>query len=254
MFKEIRHVLKNSFEFSREEFLELAEKASKFIFNYVIRPRWTMEKFLFKGEAEIDKLSIERAARFFNDYSYYPRGITEFLEFHKESTLDVVTWKKLHAKMDEQLMSMLPSSLNSLMMPLFDMFQFADESDKVPIDAVILFFRDKSATEAVDRIEFAKEVKNFQSLDLPVLEMILQATSKEVSHKIEVLSSLEEPPKEFRTFERQTVTNPLMPETNQKLKVPVEGAINSDQDNSQSEENSDLNVSRTFPFGTCAAT
>ncbi len=246
LFKEIRHVLKNYFEFSKEEFLELAEKASKFIFNYVIRPRWTLEKFLFKGETEIDKLSIEKAARFFNDYLYYPREIAEYLEFHKKSTLDIATWKKLHAKIDEHLLSMLPSSLDSLTASLFKMFQFAAGDEKVPTDAVILFFRDKSATEIVDRVEFAKEINNIQSINLPDLEMILQATSKEVSQKIDLLPSVEEPPIDFRTFERQTVTMPLMPETNQKLKVPVEVGIDSSQSDSHSEENSDLKASEHF--------
>jgi hypothetical protein len=246
LFKEIRHVLKNYFEFSKEEFLELAEKASKFIFNYVIRPRWTLEKFLFKGETEIDKLSIEKAARFFNDYLYYPREIAEYLEFHKKSTLDIATWKKLHAKIDEHLLSMLPSSLDNLTASLFKMFQFAAGDEKVPTDAVILFFRDKSATEILDRVEFAKEINNIQSLNLPDLEMILHATSKEVSQKIDLLPSVEEPPIDFRTFERQTVTMPLMSETNQKLKIPVEVGMNSSQNDSHSEENSDLKASEHF--------
>ncbi len=247
LLKEVRHVLKNSFEFSRDEFLDLSEKASKFIFNYVIRPRWTFEKFLFKGEAEIDKSSIDKAMRFFSDYSYYLRGIAEFLELHKQATIDVETWKQLHVKMDEQLLGMLPSNLDSLTISLFKLFRFATGSKRVPTDAMILFFKDKSATDIVDRLEFTKENKNIPSLDLPDLEIILQATSREVSQRIEVLSSVEEPPKEFRTFERQTVTNPLMPDTNQKLSVPIDGAINSGQNNSQSEEVSNLEESQHLP-------
>ncbi len=211
LLKEIRHIFKNSFEFSREEFLELADRASKFVFNYVIRPRWTLEKFLFKGEPEVDRISITKAIRFLDDYPYYPKGMIEYLDFQKRDTVDVETWKKIHGKIDEQLLGMLPSSLGTLMEPMSKLFGFSIGSGKVPIDAMILFFRDKSAAEIVDRIEFTKEVKGVQFLDVPSLTTILQASSKDVSQKVEVLQTPEEPPKEFRTFDRQTFTNPLRP-------------------------------------------
>ena len=217
LLKEIRHVLKNSFEFSREEFLEMTDRATKFIFNYVIRPRWTLEKFLFKGETEVNKENIEKASRFLADYPYYPKGILEYLDFNKRELLDVESWKQLHAKIDEHLLSALPSKAPSLTSAIFDLFAFSIGGDRVPTDALILYFRDKSAPEAVDRLEFAKELKNIQSLDKATLSMILEATSKDVDQKIAVLKTPEEPPKEFHTFERQTVTNPFTPH---EIEVP----------------------------------
>ena len=211
LFKEIRHILKNNYEFSREEFLELADKASKFVFNYVIRPRWTLEKFLFKGDSQIDRAAISKASRSLNSYSYYPKGITEYLDFHAKSSLDVETWKRLHAKIDEHLVSTLPAKLSSLTSALFSLFEFASGTGKVPSEAMILFFKDKSATEIVDRIEFAKDVKNINSLDVMTLAMIMEASSKDVSQNVAVLPSSEEPPKEFRTFNRQKVSNPPRP-------------------------------------------
>ncbi len=218
--REIRHILKNSYEFSREEFLELADKASKFVFNYVIRPHWTLEKFMFKGEQEIDRASINRASRFLSCYSYYPRGITEYLDFHGKSSLDIETWRKLHAKIDEHLLSTLPAKLSSLTASLFGLFEFASGNEKVPSDAMALFFRDKSAADIVDRIEFARDVKNIPSLDVMTLAMILEAASKDVSQNVAVLPSSEEPPKEFRTFERQKVSHPLRPEEAVPRAVP----------------------------------
>ncbi len=219
LLKEIRHVLRNSFEFSREEFLELTDRASKFIFNYVIRPRWTLEKFLFKGETEVSRENIEKAARFLNDYPYYPKGIVEYMEFHNLEKLDVETWKKLHAKIDEHLLSTIPSKAANLASALFSLFQFSTGSERVSTDAFILFFRDKSSPEYVDRLEFAKELKNVQSIDSVTLSMILEATSKDVDQNIAVLKTPEEPPKEFRSFERQTVTSPLF---QQGIELPGE--------------------------------
>ena len=273
LFKEIRHVLKSSFEFSREEFLDLAEKASKFIFNYVIRPRWTLEKFLFKGETEIDKSNLEKSARFFNDYSYYLRGIIEYLEFHKKNKLDVETWKKLHTKIDEQLLDMIPTvdsipasrdsenatrwtSLESLINPLFELFQFASGNGtvvkgeaalagKVPTDAMILFFKDKAATDIMDRLEFAREVKNIQFLDMVSLKIILQAESKESSVKVEVLPLIEEPPKEFKKYELP----PEKPhEEDGKKSEMGEGDAAAEQLRSRvmEQENSDVKVPGSF--------
>ncbi len=222
LFKEIRHILKNSYEFSREEFLDVADKASKFLFNYVIRPKWTLEKFLFKGEKEIDRASVRKASRYFHYYVYYPKGITEYLDFHGKTTLDIDTWKRLHAKIDEHLLSTLPAKLNSLTSPLFALFKFSSDSDRVPSDAALLFFRDKSATEIVDRVEFSKEVKNIRSLDLATMTMILEATSSDVDQNIAVLPKSEEPPKEFRSFERQKVSHPIHPEEPVISRMPDE--------------------------------
>ncbi len=221
LFREVRHILKNSYEFSREEFLELVDKASKFIFNYVIRPRWTLEKFLFKGEHQADQASIRKASRFLNCYSYYPKGIDEYLDFNRRDSLDVETWKRLHGKIDEHLLGTLPAKLSNLTSALFGLFEFASGAEKVPSDAMALFFRDKSAAEIVDRIEFARDVKSILSLDVITLSMILEATSSDVSSDIAVLPAKEEPPKEFRAFERQRVTHPLHPENPAPKETPA---------------------------------
>ena len=209
LLKEIRHALKNSFSFTKEEFAALTEKAVKFIFNYIIRPHWTVEKFIFKSETAIDRSSIENAARFFSDYPYYLRGIMEYLEFHstsrvvdKKNEMETAMWNKLHAKIDEQLLSMLPAGLENLTAPLFKLFQFVSSGDGVPVDALILFFHDKSAAEIVERIEFAKAANNIQTLDLPSLKMVLQAATKDLRsrreeiQKVDVLPISNKPTKE----------------------------------------------------------
>lgn len=220
LFKEIKHVLKNSYEFSREEFLELADKASKFVFNYVIRPRWTFEKFLFKGESQVDRPAVRKASRFFHCYVYYSKGIVEYLDFHGKTSLDIETWRRLHAKIDEHLLSTLPAKLDSLTSPLYELFRFSSGVEKIPSDALILFFKDKAGNEIVDRVEFAKDVKNIRSLDLATLTMILEATSRDVDQNIAVLPKSEEPPKEFRSFERQKVSHPIHPQEPVAKEIP----------------------------------
>ncbi len=203
LFKEIRHAIKNSFEFTREDFLDLADKASKFLFNYVIRPHWTLEKFLFKGEHEISRPNFYRAERFLNNYPYYLRGIIEYMEFQNKDSMDLEGWRKLHGKIDEHLLGSLPSNVESLTSALMELFVFASGYSKIPIDALILFFRDKSADEIIDRIEFAKEVKGFESLDFRDIESILQAQSKEMVKTVELLGSAVDSSKEYQSFERR---------------------------------------------------
>jgi hypothetical protein len=212
LFKEIRHAIKNSFEFSREDFLDLTDKASKFLFNYVIRPRWTLEKFLFKGEREISKSNFYRAERFLNEYPYYLKGIIEYMEFQNKESIDIENWKKLHGKIDEHLLSSLPSNAESLTNSLLDLFAFASGFSKIPIDALVLFFRDKSADEIVDRIEFAKEVRGFQSLDFRDVESILTASSKDATQTVELPRSQLEFSKDYQSFERRAAAERLSKE------------------------------------------
>ncbi len=209
LFKEIRHTVKNYFEFPREDFLELADKASKFLFNYVIRPRWTLEKFLFKGERDISKVNFYRAERFLNNYTYYPKGIIEYMEFQNKDSIDLEGWKKLHAKIDEHLLGSLPSNTESLTNSLLELFKFAAGYPKIPTDALILFFRDKSAGEIVDRIEFAKEVKGFLSLDFRDFDSILQASSKDLIQTVELPRPQLNTSDEYRSYERRAAEERL---------------------------------------------
>ena len=203
LFKEIRHAVKNSFEFSREDFLDLTDKASKFLFNYVIRPRWTLEKFLFKGEKEISKANFFRAERFLGDYPYYSEGISEYMEYQKRDSIDFESWKKLHAKIDEHLLATLQLNAQSITGPLGELFEFAAGYFKIPADALILFFRDKSAVGVVDRLEFAKEVRGIQSLDYHDFESILEASAKEITQTVELPRSKLETSKDYQSHERR---------------------------------------------------
>ncbi len=220
LFKQVRQILKNSYEFPREEFLELADKASKFAFNFVIRPRWTLEKFLFKGDQQTDKAAIIRAARFFGCYAYYSKGIIEFLDFHGKTTIDIETWRKLHAKIDEHLISTLPAKLETLTTPLFRLFQFSSDTTVIPSDAIILFFKDKGADEIVDRVEFAKEVRNIPALDLTNLAYVLEAASKDLSQNIGVLPKTADAPRELKDYDRQKYASPTSTEGNAGNGVP----------------------------------
>lgn len=131
LFREIHHAIKASFEFSREDFLDMTGKSSKFLFNYVIRPKWTLEKFLFKGENEISRLNFFRAERYLSDYPYYPKGVIEYMEFQKKDSIDLESWRRLHAKMDEQLLSTLPGSAEALTKSLLELFEFATGYPKI---------------------------------------------------------------------------------------------------------------------------
>jgi len=219
LFKEIRHAVKNSFEFSREDFLDLTDKASKFLFNYTIRPRWTLEKFLFKGEREISRSNFYRAERFLNDYPYYLKGIVEYMEIQNKGSIDIDNWRKLHGKIDEHLLSSLPSNAESLTNPLLEMFSFASGFSKIPIDALVLFFRDKSGDEIVDRVEFAKEVKGFQSLDFRDIESILAATSRDATQTVALPRSQLEFAKDYQSFERRAAAERLNKENAELVNI-----------------------------------
>jgi hypothetical protein len=203
LFKEIRHAIKNAFEFTREDFLDLTDKASKFLFNYVIRPRWTLEKFLFKGEREISRSNFYRAERFLCNYPYYSKGIIEYMEFHDKDSIDLEGWKKLHAKIDEHLIGTLQTNIESLMSPLSELFAFAAGYFKVPTDALVLFLRDKSASEVVDRVEFAKDVRGMHSLDYRDFESILQAPSKDITQTVELPRPQSDSSMDYQSYERR---------------------------------------------------
>ena len=182
LFKEIRQLLKKSYRFSRDEFARLSNSYSSFLFDYIIMPRATIEKLLFKSGSEVDKFTVERASRLFVAYSYYQRAILEYIDFSGKGVIDKESWKKVHSRVDEHLISTLPSKGSTLTAALFDLFKFASGAEKIPVEAVTLFFKDKQASEIVGWIESAKEVKNLKSVDPITLSVMLEAAIKGPDH------------------------------------------------------------------------
>ena len=184
LIKEVKHLLRSSFTFTRDEFLEITDRASKFVFNYVIRPRWTLEKFLFKEEKIVSGNEVELSLRYLFDYPFYSKGIKEYLELNKKTELTIDSWKKLHGKIDSYLIGLIYENPESVLLPLYNLFLFASNKSSVPADALIIFFKDKGADEVVDRLEFARDNKEIGEIDLPTFKKILEAPGKDYTISI----------------------------------------------------------------------
>ncbi len=176
LLREIRHLLKKSYEYSQDDFVNVVIKASKFIFDFTVRPRWAIEKALFGTGQVVDKRSVEKVSRYFVAYPYYQRGVLEYMDFTGKSDIDIDSWRKVHSRIDEHLISVLPSKATTLTSSLFALFTFVSGDESIPIDAAILFFKDKQATVIVNGLEKARESKDLKWVDPITLTMILEAT------------------------------------------------------------------------------
>lgn len=184
LIKEVKHLLRGSFSFTRDEFLEVTDRSSKFVFNYIIRPKWTLEKFLFKEEKVVPRSDIEISLRYLSDYPFYTKGIREYLDLNNKTELTLDSWKKLHAKIDSQIIDMVYEKSESVLEPLYSLFLFATNKSSIPADALIIFFKDKNADDIVDRLEFARDNKGIGEIDIETFKKILVAPAKDYTIRI----------------------------------------------------------------------
>ncbi|MHB1048908.1 MAG: hypothetical protein ACYC09_02415 [Bacteroidota bacterium] len=145
--------------FTQEEFLTVCDKAVHFLFNYLCRPVWTLENFLFdeKNSLTLDELKIK--FNYCSDYSYY-RTITErYLhtknktEISREETVDLL--RKIDreiirensavevARMTEPFFTFIRSIQNTI---------GANAQRGIPPKALSYFFDDKQLPSVSDHI------------------------------------------------------------------------------------------------------
>lgn len=214
LFDEINWLSKEHAVLTRAEFIEAVERNVKLLFNYTCRPQWTMARFVYK-DLEVQTVEqILHSLRYFSDYKYY-RIVLE--KFFSRKSMEELTREKFETLLElidnEVVNSYSTEDLGNLTQPLFDIFNLDPEHEKdtVPVDALCIFYDDKSNSEIVEKLENYKREIGKESIDLTELVDVLSkadyALGVEIGDLVSkvVVGSSEEEKKEM-TEEKETAT------------------------------------------------
>ncbi len=146
--------------FSKEEYVQKLEKNVKLLFNYLCRPQWTLQKYLFADREHAATDEIIEGLRYFWNYEYYRVILREYFNKKDLTVMQARKFSDLLNHIDSEVVRNFDSrKLAHLAEPIFALFSIDStlEDQFVPVEALSIFFDDKSLSSIVERLDREKE-------------------------------------------------------------------------------------------------
>lgn len=144
--------------FEREEFLAVLDSAVKLTYNYLCRPQTTLKWYIFRGQPVKPLREVMLRFDAVSDYEYFRTVFIEWVESkqNERATFDAISateFERVIRRTDDQiLLNCTVEDLLAIMSPLFE-FIGEGEAQRVPVDALVIFFDDKNIKRLVDFLE-----------------------------------------------------------------------------------------------------
>jgi len=200
------------YTFSREEYLAVLDKCVHFLFNYLCRPQWTLESFLFeeKNELNFDELSIK--FHYCSDYPYYWTILEKYLVGKNKATLGRDEAIHLLKKIDAEIINTHSADeMAKMTIPFYEFIGFVHQNSMnggrgdLPTRSLIYFFEDKKLPNVTHHLTTLRE-QGKQSL---LFEDLVHALKESFTQKS---FSLSEEVAQVRPFEKKNFTKLQLPE------------------------------------------
>jgi hypothetical protein len=138
------------YTFLREEFLTVLDKCVHFLFNYLCRPQWTLESFLYEEKNELSFTELSLKFRYCADYPYYWTILDQYLLGKNKNSLGRDEAIHLLKKIDAEIVNTHSAEdMAKMTIPFYEFIGFIHQNslnggpNDLPTKALIYFFEDK---------------------------------------------------------------------------------------------------------------
>jgi hypothetical protein len=151
-FVQITEELKKTKRFSLEYVAKLILHASSFTINYLIRPKWTLSKFVFDESNHKSTNEIKQILNYIYYYKYLMKIITSYINTKKILSMNVEEFETLLNKADKLgVESYLPNIIITSLKSMAEFFNIGEvKKFRIPLMAVELFLEEKELTKHLD--------------------------------------------------------------------------------------------------------
>lgn len=174
--------------FSREEYVQKLEKNVKLLFNYLCRPQWTLQKYLFADREHAATDDIVDGLRYFHNYEYYRIILREYFNKKDLTVMNAQKFGELLNHIDSEVVRKFDSrKLAHLAEPIFTLFSVGTGAEEkfVPVEALSIFFDDKNLLSIVERLDREKEQR--EQITLHDLVMLISEVDFTMSYDISAI-------------------------------------------------------------------
>ena len=169
--------LSYAYTFDRENYLRALDDAVHFAANYLFRPRWTLEQFLFEDRTTVPLTSLETRLIYVTDYTYLGEILLRILRRRGAPEVTVEEVRALLEKIDDQVVQQhSPKELANLTRPIFGFMLQGDEAvDRpIPVEPLLLFFEDKKMRFLRDYLDGIVGIRKVSGLSLSDLTTLIE--------------------------------------------------------------------------------
>ncbi len=162
--------------FSQREFLNTLENGVHFLENYLCRPRWTLEHFIFEKEERVPVDSMLSNLEYFTDYSYLRDLIERASRIKGWFEIERGAFRSLVARIDAQVvMKHSAHEMAMLTRPIYDFLclEEAPFDRAIPLKPLLVFFDDKEMKVLKEHVEEMAKTKGRSELSLAELAEII---------------------------------------------------------------------------------
>ena len=146
-------ILLKSAKIPCSEIPKILDSAVQTYFNFTIRPRTTLKHFIFGNKDEMLLNEIIYKLNYFLESNYLIQGFINYIKNNIEDD-DTVTLSRFNSiikEIDDNVFSKLSyNEINNLFTNLYKLFYFSFDNpgeSKIPTEALIIYFDDKSLTD-----------------------------------------------------------------------------------------------------------
>lgn len=182
------------YTFDKKGFSDSLDRCIHFLFNFLCRPQWTLENFLFDESDFITVDDLKRKFRFCSDYRYYWSVLEPYCTSKNFTGINKPDLIHLLKKIDREIIKTQSAvELARMTAPLYQFIHFIHDTggdiadEQCPTKALVYFFEDKHITGVAQHLlkmrDFGKTKITFNEL---IQELKDSFVTKEFSIEEEV--------------------------------------------------------------------
>ncbi|KAF0151213.1 MAG: hypothetical protein FD143_2152 [Ignavibacteria bacterium] len=153
-FTEINKELKKSKRFSLEYIAKLILHAASFTVNYLVRPKWTLTRFVFDEAKHKSTNEIKQILNYVYYYKFVKKIIISYINTKKILSMNAEEFEELLKRTDKLGMeSNLKGIMSSSLISMAEFFNIGQmQKTRIPLSAVELFLEEKDLPLHIQKI------------------------------------------------------------------------------------------------------
>lgn len=195
------------YTFSREDFLKTLDTCVHFLFNYLCRPQWTLESYLFEEKNTMSVKELGLKFRFCGDYPYFWTILEKYLVGKNKTEIDREEAIRLLRRIDAEIVnSHSADDLAKMTLPFFEFISFVHQNalnggrGDLPTKALIYFFEDKKLPTVSQYLQKLRDQGKHSLLYDDLIEALKDSYSQKSFSVAEELSQVRQPLKKNFTL------------------------------------------------------
>lgn len=180
-FNLISEEVKKSKRFSLEYISKLILHASSFTINYLVRPKWTLSKFVFDEGDHKTTLEIKQILNYVYYYQYLKKILISYINSKKIISMNSGEFIELLERVDKLgIETYLPSILSHAVKSMSDFFNIGEiQKNKIPFLAVEKFLEEKNLNKHLNKIHSVFGDDNSIKINIADLQKSLDSVMME---------------------------------------------------------------------------